>query len=217
MEKKPNNAIFAKTSIQVNIEKGVAKTKETLKNLKFDQLWTAFNKKVKTMLINQFKDEELVEDAIQDGFVKFLVDGLDLEQTNLIGWLHTVVMNKCIDECRKRKRQNNSVSIEKDFEMYKDINKDVLVEQMFSTEEIEAHNWRALFKYEQLPFENALARLKLEHEILWNVVECYYFKDLQHKEIALALHISENMSKRRLLEAKQKLRFFLNVELKNSK
>ncbi|MEN9612996.1 MAG: hypothetical protein RLZZ628_3810 [Bacteroidota bacterium] len=211
MEKKPNETMFAKTPIQIKVEDSLAKTKETLNNFKFGELWKAFDKKIKTMLINRFKDEFLVEDAIQDGFVKFLLEGLELDQTNLLGWLHKVVVNKCIDECRKRKRQQACVSIEKDFEIYKD----VLSEPLFSTEEIERHNWRALFKYEQLPFENALLRLKQENPLLWSIVERYYFKEMLHKNIAFELDISENMSKRRLFEAKQKLRFFLNVELKN--
>ncbi|MEL1241635.1 RNA polymerase sigma factor [Flavobacterium flavipallidum] len=137
------------------------------------------------LCIKYMKNEEDAKDVFQEAFVvAFQKMNQYRFEGSFEGWLKRIFINKLIETLKKRKRdllfedetfQGDIIDEEEDVDVYS-IPKEKLVECI-----------------QQLPDQYRL------------VFNLYYFEKMKHKEIALALNISEGTSKSNLNRAKGNL------------
>ena len=145
-----------------------------------DELFIEIYEKNKTSVFriafSYVKDRELAEDVLQNVFLK-LYTAPPRNESNPAGWLAVVTKNQCLDFLRSRKREREVLS---------DLKSDPLFHEEESTD--------VLALVDKLPEKYA------------TLIRLFYYGGLRVKEIASALHISENNVKKRLNRAREKLK-----------
>lgn len=71
----------------------------------FDSLYNRYSKKIFGKCISILKDEELAQDAMQDVFMKILLNLSKFsEKSRFSTWVYSITYNYCIDLIRKKKK-----------------------------------------------------------------------------------------------------------------
>jgi RNA polymerase sigma factor (sigma-70 family) len=132
-------------------------------------------------------DDDAVS-VLNDGFYKVFsnIRKIDLrKETNISGWIYRIMVNTCLDFCRKDLRVKQMISpIEDRYEQAGDI------EQIIS-------------QINALDILRMIQTLPPAYRLVFNL---YEIEGYDHKEIAKSLNISVNTSKSNLSRAKAKLR-----------
>lgn len=135
-------------------------------------------------------DRNLIQDTIQDLFVKLIQDGDKLSSViNFRTYIYSAFRNKLLDALRQSKITYEISEYEDTFTV------ENVFEGIFKEDDIEKEKTRKLLKaYKQLPVR--------QQEILY----LFYVKELKHEEIAKVLNINSQSSKNLLFRAICKLR-----------
>lgn len=135
-------------------------------------------------------DRELVQDTIQDLFVKLIQNKEQFSSvTNLRSYLYCAFRNRLLDTLRQVKITYEISECEDVFIS------DNLFDRIFKEDDMEKEQTRKLLKaYKELPFR--------QQEILY----LFYVKELKHEEIATILNINNQSSKNLLFRAVSKLK-----------
>lgn len=137
-------------------------------------------------------NRENAEDIVQDSFTRAFLDIHKLNDENAFaGWLKRIVINRCIDEMRKRKYHFT------DFEIISEKHAEIAEEVDEKTDPEMVHQM-----IKKLP--DGAREILVLHSL----------EGLKHAEIAEKLQISESTSKTQFFRAKQILASKIN-ELKN--
>lgn len=135
-------------------------------------------------------DRELIQDTIQDLFVKLMQDGEKLSSViNFRTYIYSAFRNKLLDTLRQSKITYEISEYEEAFTV------ENVFEGLFKEDDIEKEKVRKLLTaYKLLPVR--------QQEILY----LFYVKELKHEEIAKVLNINSQSSKNLLFRAICKLR-----------
>ncbi|MFM1655732.1 RNA polymerase sigma factor [Brevibacillus sp. B_LB10_24] len=139
-------------------------------------------------------DRSLTEDAIQEAFIKAMVNGPRTRpDSNMKSWLKQVARNAAFDIIRKNKKYRqvsdlDSVMIYEENEQLRDFpeSTDEIVENMLRNESL----------------VETLNELKVEYRI---VLVLRYLEEMSYKEIAEELGITDQVLSKRLERARKKL------------
>ena len=174
-----------------NLDKIVARCKKGDRKAG-EQLYQMFSAKMFAVCIQYSKSREEAEDNLQDGFIKVL-ESIDQYKGkgSFEGWMKRIFINTALEKFRK----NRSVQVveevpevvdEDDFDNDVSIPPEVLFE-----------------------FVNELPE---KYRLVFNL---YVMEDMQHKEIAALLGISDGTSKSNLARAKEILKRKINAYLRD--
>ena len=132
------------------------------------------------------KNEDDAKDVFQEAFVvAFQKMGQYRFEGSFEGWLKRIFINKLIETLNKRKR-------------------DVLfAEEMYQEDVIEEEDDLDSNAIPQEQLLECIQQLPDQYRLVFNL---YYFEKMKHKEIAVALSISEGTSKSNLNRAKSNLK-----------
>ncbi len=155
--------------------------------LYFTQLYNRYKGKVFAKCISMLNDEGLARDAMQDIFIKILLNlSRFTEQSSFSTWVYSITYNYCIDMIRRKKRVPMIYT-----EDVGKISKETEVEIPDSVL-LEMKQERLAKVLEQLPpGDKAILMMK-------------YIDDLQIKEIGDILGKSESAIKMQIMRAKMK-------------
>jgi RNA polymerase sigma factor (sigma-70 family) len=155
-------------------------------------LYKTYSKGMYNVAVRMTGDKETAEDILQDSFTRAFLEIQKLQDENAFGgWLKRIVINRCIDEMRKRKYYFT------DFEIISEKHAEIADEVDETTDPELVHE---LIK--KLP--DGAREILVLHAI----------EGLKHAEIAEKLQISESTSKTQFFRAKQILASKIN-EIKN--
>jgi len=156
------------------------------------QLYKLYSKAMYNVAIRMTGEKESAEDILQDSFVKAFSEIHKLNNENAFGgWLKRIVINRCIDEIRKRKYTLKDMEI--------------LTEQHVEiAEEVD----------EAVDPEMVHQLIKKLPDGAREILVLHALEGMKHAEIAEKLQISESTSKTQFFRAKQILATKIN-ELKN--
>ena len=144
------------------------------------------------MMNDQMEAEDLLQEAFTEAFMK--LDSFRYEST-FGAWLKRIVINKCINEIKRRKADLNFVEDMSRFDQREDM-EDVKAEIKVSDVK------KAM---EQLPNGSRL------------IFSLYLLEGYDHREIAQILNVSESNSKSQYMRAKRKVKEILEggIEYEN--
>lgn len=151
------------------------------------------------MIMYIVKNHSVVEDIIQDAFIKIIKSKPVFEnEAKLKAWLKVVTRNTTINYLRKNKKYRNQVDVEGVF-MYKEkiAQPTVSIENTIETKFME----ESIIQY--------LRELKPEYRVL---VEYRWRKGLSYREIADLLEVTEDAVKQRLYRARESIKKMLFKE-----
>lgn len=135
-------------------------------------------------------DVQEAEDVLQESFIKAFTTVNQLKDTATFGsWLKRIVINNSINAYKKLKLPTSELNV------------DVMDEE----DEVICQ-WD---KYSIGMVKKAIDQLPSGYKTVFNL---YMMEDYSHKEISMALSISESTSKSQLNRAKQKLKALLENE-----
>lgn len=126
------------------------------------------------------------EDVVQEAIVRLYEKAADIQAGNLRGWLHRVTVNRCLDRLKAKGRNTE--------ELPTDLSS--------STSQLSPIN--------RLDLSRAVAQLPEQARIVFLLHDLEGYK---HREVAVALDISEGTSKSQLFRAREMLRRNLDVPL----
>lgn len=138
------------------------------------------------LCLKYMKNEDDAKDVFQEAFVvAFQKMGQYRFEGSFEGWLKRIFINKLIETLNKRKR-------------------DVLfAEEMYQEDVIEEEDDLDSNAIPQEQLLECIQQLPDQYRLVFNL---YYFEKMKHKEIAVALSISEGTSKSNLNRAKSNLK-----------
>lgn len=141
------------------------------------------------MMNNQAEAEDMLQEAFTDAFKKL---SSFRYESNFGSWLKKIVINKCINEIKRRKI---------DLQFFDD-----LPAQDHSEEEVE--NYR-----EGLSVENIKKAMNILPKGSRLIFSLYLLEGYDHKEISQILNISESNSKSQYMRAKRKIKEHLQIQM----
>lgn len=166
-----------------------------VKNQRKEQqlLYKKFYGKMLVICLRYTKNMDQAKDILQDAFIKVFGK---IEQYNhkgsLEGWIKRIVVNTAIDYFRKSK---------KDFIL---LGSDELLGNIADSESEDDDS--AVYDYSPEDIMEAMHKLSNAYRVVFNL---YVYENLQHKEIAKKLGISEGTSKSNYSKAKKNLKKIL--------
>ena len=157
----------------------------------FEQLVKNFHKTACHWARQVLNDEDLVEDAVQEGFIKAYQHLHQLQRPEAFaGWLKQIVLRQCYLHARRAGRE---VSHSKEIE----VEPSATADPAQVTEHLDLQ--------EQL--HTAIAALPLHQR---EVVKLFYFEGYAQQDIARMLGVAVGAVKKRLHEARQQLKGLLD-------
>jgi RNA polymerase sigma factor (sigma-70 family) len=163
------------------------------------QLYTKFSRSIMGVCLRYAGNKQEAEDYFQDGFIKiFNKIHLYNYKGPLGAWMRRTVINNILDYLRKEKRETRNADL-----YTRDNLEDDEANNGFEIEGIEELNEKKLLEMVQT--------LPTGYRTVFNM---YAIEELQHKEIAERLGITESTSKTQYKKAKEQLRKLVEVELK---
>lgn len=149
------------------------------------QLYDKFSGKMMGVCLRYTNSTEEAEDALQEGFVKIFSKIKDFKQEGSFeGWVRRIMVNCSLDSCRKNKKHNENVTIDKvDF---------MLTDSVSVIESIAAEDLMKLIQ--TIPYG---------YRVVFNM---FVIEGFSHKEIAEHLGITESTSKSQFLRARSYLK-----------
>lgn len=157
-------------------------------------LYKKYHKLLFSICMRYIKDEDDAMDCLQDGFMHIFRKLSNMNINNILildGWVRVVMRNYCLDTIRKKKNEVSFENIE-----------------YFTSEIITDEEFVPLISHNTL-----LDLVETLSPQFKKVFIMYAMDDLQHKDIAKQLGISENTSKTNYHRAKKILKKRIN-ELK---
>lgn len=141
------------------------------------------------MMSNRTEAEDLLQEAFTEAFKK--LDTFRYEST-FGSWLKRIVINKCINEIKRRKT---------DLQYFDEV-------QHFETVEDEVIEYRPGLSVDNV--KRAMEELPKGSKIIFSL---YLLEGYDHKEISQILNISESNSKSQYMRAKNKVKEYLQYQL----
>lgn len=156
----------------------------------FRELYCRFYALLRNYGIKLFSDKDLVEDCVQDVFIKLIQNHTTLSHTaNVKGYLLKALRNKLYDTMEKNRKME-------DITLYEDVfATDGLFSQVFLDDTEEDERVKHLME--------AFAKLSSQQK---EIIYLYYVNELKHDEIAEILGINYQSSKNLLSRSLAKLR-----------
>lgn len=159
------------------------------------ELYQQYSKAMYNVAIRITGNRESAQDILQDAFVKAFTDLHDLKDENAFGgWLKRIVINRSIDEIRKRRISFSSLD-------------KLTFEPIEHVEEIE----------EATDPETVHRLIKLLPDGAREILVLRSLEGLKHTEIAEKLNISESTAKTQFFRAKQLLVKMINEKKDENK
>ena len=144
---------------------------------------------------------EDAEDVLHDGFIK-IINRLhtfrEKENGSLVGWMKRIMVNTSLNYLRDRAKENKFVDI------------DPLAEKISLDEGEGSDSIITTENFNQEMIMKMICELPTGYRTVFNM---YVFEDYSHREIADALHFTENTSKSQLSKARSLLKKKLMQEL----
>lgn len=157
-----------------------------------EQLYHMFSAKMFAVCIQYSKSREEAEDNLQDGFIKVLESiGQYKGKGSFEGWMKRIFINTALEKFRK----NRSVQVVE--EVPEVVDEDDVDDDVSIPPEV-------LFEF--------VNQLPEKYRLVFNL---YVMEDMQHKEIAALLGISDGTSKSNLARAKEILKRKINAYLRD--
>lgn len=156
-----------------------------------EQLYHLFSAKMFAVCIQYSKSREEAEDNLQDGFIKILESiGQYSGKGSFEGWMKRVFINTALEKFRK----NRSLQVVEEVPemMDEDVGDDLNIPS------------NVLFEF--------VNQLPEKYRLVFNL---YVVEDMQHKEIAALLGITDGTSKSNLARAKDILKKKINAYLRD--
>lgn len=141
------------------------------------------------MMNTQAEAEDMLQEAFTEAFKKL---GTFRYESNFGSWLKRIVINKCINEIKRRKA---------DLQFFDDVS-------YFEKSEYEEEDYKAGLSIENV--KQAMKELPKGSRIIFSL---YLLEGYDHKEISQILNISESNSKSQYMRAKNKVKDFLQYQL----
>ena len=136
------------------------------------------------MMNNQMEAEDLLQEAFTEAFMK--LDSFRYEST-FGAWLKRIVVNKCINEIKRRKADLNFVE---DMSLF--------------NEREENEDYNATLNVNDI--KKAMTQLPNGSRVIFSL---YLLEGYDHREIAQILNVSESNSKSQYMRAKRKVKEIL--------
>ncbi|MGG0717258.1 RNA polymerase sigma factor [Robertmurraya massiliosenegalensis] len=166
------------------------KMRENLNELQFEEIVNTYSPELKKLAWRYVMDPYLVEDIVQEVFIKCYIHQGQLEDIcSIKGWLYTITKNQCMDHLRTSYHQR--VIPTSEFFIANDQTPESEVMNQQTGEEVQQQMNGLPDKYQ---------------EILYLA----YIKDLKMKEIQQYLDINISTVKTRLFRAKRLLKATMN-------
>ena len=157
-----------------------------------EQLYHMFSAKMFAVCIQYSKSREEAEDNLQDGFIKVLESISQYKgKGSFEGWMKRIFINTALEKFRK----NRSVQVVE--EVPEVVDEDDIDDEVNIPPEV-------LFEF--------VNQLPEKYRLVFNL---YVMEDMQHKEIAALLGISDGTSKSNLARAKEILKRKINAYLRD--
>ena len=157
-----------------------------------EQLYNMFSAKMFAVCIQYSKSREEAEDNLQDGFIKVLESiGQYKSKGSFEGWMKRIFINTALEKFRK----NRTVQVVEEVPEIAD--EDDIDDDLSIPPEV-------LFEF--------VNQLPEKYKLVFNL---YVMEDMQHKEIAALLGISDGTSKSNLARAKDILKKKINAYLRD--
>lgn len=141
------------------------------------------------MMNNRTEAEDLLQEAFTEAFK--MLDSFRYE-SNFGSWLKRIVINKCINEIKRRKI---------DLQYFDEV-------QHIETAEEDNTEYRAGLSIDNV--KRAMEELPKGSKIIFSL---YLLEGYDHKEISQILNISESNSKSQYMRAKNKVKEYLQYQL----
>ena len=172
-----------------------------------EQLYHMFSAKMFAVCIQYSKSREEAEDNLQDGFIKVLESiGQYKGKGSFEGWMKRIFINTALEKFRK----NRSVQVVEEVPEVVDEDDDLI---MISDDgviiRIRVSDVMSIPPEVLFEFVNQLPE---KYRLVFNL---YVMEDMQHKEIAALLGISDGTSKSNLARAKEILKRKINAYLRD--
>lgn len=163
----------------------------------FDILYQRYSAKIYGRCISLLNDEALAQDAVQDIFVKIVLNLSKFnEKSRFSTWVYSIAYNWCIDIIRKRKKRLK-------YEQTEDVEDYELMEEVEDRELMETEVSRLKIVLEQLPEEDkAILLMK-------------YLEEMSIVEISDAMMKSDSAVKMRIKRAKHKFKKIYHQHFKD--
>lgn len=157
------------------------------------QLYKLFYGKMLAVCLRYTKNMDQAKDILQDGFIK-VYSNIDRYSGSgsFEGWIRRIIVNTAIDHFRKSK---------KDFIL---LGSDEMLANIAEQERDEEET--GYYDYSPEDIIDAMHQLSNAYRVVFNL---YVYENLQHKEIAKKLGISEGTSKSNYSKAKKNLKKIL--------
>src|SRR5690349_17527900 len=161
----------------------------------FEELVARHRDKIYARAFSMMRNEEEAVDLSQEAWVKSWQRLKQFQGESSFGtWMTRIVINLCLDQLRKRKRQRTE-SIEEMDEESGGVERQMPVVTVNPTERLERRElWQRI--------DQALAQMSHEHR---TVLVLHEFEEMEYKEIAKAMDCSIGTVMSRLFYARRKL------------
>jgi len=181
------------TTLQTDIHRDLIERSKRGDQRSQYQIYSLYAKAMYNISLRMMNSKEAAEDILQDAFTDAFLNLSHFRYESTFGaWLKRIVVNKCINEIRRRKADLQFFDDMHYFEGKKDEDEEPLG---LNVEAIK----RAM---EQLPKGSKL------------IFSLYLLEGYDHSEIAEILNISESNSKTQYMRAKDRVREILKDQLK---
>lgn len=154
--------------------------------MNIDKLYSEYFNDIYRFVFSLTKDKSLTEDIVQETFTRAYLNLDSFQNPPNKAWLFTVSRNIYYDHLRKVKR---IVDTEIDYSMIPDVT-DSPEDKLFKKENL------------QLLYDE-IVNLKESYR---NAIICFYFKELNYKEAAVEMNVTESNFKSILFRAKKNLK-----------
>jgi RNA polymerase sigma-70 factor (ECF subfamily) len=157
------------------------------------EIYNRFANNMFNVSYRMVKDKMLAEDITQEAFISAFKGLRNFRrEVSFYSWLKRIVINKSLDEIRRRKA------------VLTDFNEELIAEELTDDEDYDTNR------------EEMLNRIKSE---LFNlpdgyriIISLYYLEGFDHEEISQILHISSSTSRSQLTRAKKLIRKRMTTE-----
>ena len=175
----------------ININRSVIEACKKGNTLAQYTLYNQYSKAMYNLACRMMDSKEDAEDILQEAFTDaFKKLGSYRFESTFGAWLKTIVINRCINQLKKRKVEFISVRIPEKEELNNNVNEN------YTKEDIQKVN-------------NAIEKLPHGYRVVFTL---YLMEGYDHSEIAGILNISESTSKSQYMRAKSRLRNILSQE-----
>lgn len=157
------------------------------------QLYNKYSKAMFNICCRMMSEREEAEDMLQESFSEAFrrLDSFRFDST-FGAWLKRIVVNRCINEIKRRKTQLEFFDDMSPFSEREDMTEDL--EPALSVEKI----------------KKAMEALPKGSRVIFSL---YLLEGYDHQEISEILHISESNSKTQYMRAKQRMKEVLKTSL----